>query len=218
MPSADPGAPAVRPADVERWLADLALAPIERADREGITSWDLVLDGRRRFDLRVTLILDPSFALLVWAPFAPPINDMFRKSYRKLLRWNDAFPFVKFGLTEDERPLLAAELPIESVDDAAVGLALARMVGIADRLFEDTVPWLWIGGKRPDQSKRTPRNERLLRQYADVLADLEAIPLGPTNEADLDGPGEPAEPGAPAGPTDSTEPSAPAPTTADAAS
>jgi hypothetical protein len=186
MPSADPGAPPVRPADVERWLADLALVPVERA--EGITSWDLVLDGRRRFDLRVTLILDPSFALLVWAPFAPPINDMFRKSYRRLLRWNDAFPFVKFGLTEDERPLLAAELPIESVDGAAVGLALARVVGIADRLFEDTVPWLWIGGKRPDQSKRTPRNERFLREYADVLADLDDVPLGAAATADDEAP------------------------------
>ena len=33
--------------------------PIERAEREGVTSWDLLLDGRRRYDLRITLILDP---------------------------------------------------------------------------------------------------------------------------------------------------------------
>ena len=59
MPSADPGRPPVRPADVERWLAELGLEPVERADRDGIASWDLVLDGRRRFDLRVTVILDP---------------------------------------------------------------------------------------------------------------------------------------------------------------
>jgi hypothetical protein len=186
MPSADPGVPEVRPADVERWLADLALAPIERVDREGITSWDLVLDGRRRFDLRVTLILDPSFALLVWAPFAPPINDMFRKSYRKLLRWNDAFPFAKFGLTEDERPLLMSELPIETVDAGALGQSLARTIGIADRLFEETVPWLWIGRRKPDQSKRTTRNARLLAEYAEVIADLEAVPLGPPGPTDDD--------------------------------
>ena len=71
--------------------------PLERADRDGITSWDLVLDGRRRFDLRVTVILDPSLALICWAHYAPPISDMFRKSYRRLLRWNDEFPFAKFS-------------------------------------------------------------------------------------------------------------------------
>ena len=99
-------------ADVERWLAELALTPDTRAERDGVVSWDLTLDGRRRFDVPVTLILDPSLALVVWVHFAPPIGDMFRKSYRKLLRWNDEFPFVKFSLAEDERPILAAELPI----------------------------------------------------------------------------------------------------------
>ncbi len=92
MPSADLGAPSVRPADVEDWFAALGLTPAERADRDGITSWDLVLDGRNRFDLRITVICDPSFALICWAHYAPPITDMFRKSYRRLLRWNDEYP------------------------------------------------------------------------------------------------------------------------------
>ena len=178
-----PRASAAAPADVEAWLAELGLVPLERADREGVTSWDLRLDGRRRAALRVTVILDPAFALICWAHYAPPINDMFRKSYRKLLRWNDAFPFAKFGLTEDERPLLMSELPIDTVDAGAVGLALARTIGIADRLFDETVPWLWIGGRKPDQSKRTTRNARLLAEYAEVLADLEAVPLGPPGPA-----------------------------------
>ena len=69
MSSTDSGAPGVRPADVEDWLADLGLTPTERADRDGIASWDLLLDGRRRFDLRVTVILDPSLALICWAVF-----------------------------------------------------------------------------------------------------------------------------------------------------
>src|SRR6187431_970435 len=139
MPSADAGAPPVRQADVERWLADLGLEPVERAERDGIASWDLVLDGRRRFDLRVTVILDPALALICWAHYAPPINDMFRKSYRRLLRWNDEFPFAKFSVGEDERPLLAVETPIDIVaasDDAgadALGMALTRIIGIADR-------------------------------------------------------------------------------------
>jgi hypothetical protein len=180
MSSADPGALLVHPADVERWLADLGLEPVERAERNGIASWDLVLDGRRRFDLRVTVILDPSLALICWAHFAPPINDLFRKSYRKLLRWNDEFPFAKFSVGEDERPLLAVELPIDVLASAAaggggadaLGLALTRIVGIADRLLDESKAWLWIGGRIPDLGDRTPRNAALLDRFADRLPEI----------------------------------------------
>jgi hypothetical protein len=198
MSSADPGAPAVRPADVDRWLADLGLEPIERAERDGIASWDLVLDGRRRFDLRVTVILDPSLALICWAHFAPPINDLFRKSYRKLLRWNDEFPFAKFSVGDDERPLLAVELPIDLLAAAAhgagaggggagadaLGMALTRIVGIADRLFDDAKSWLWIGGRAPDQGGRAPRNAALLERFAARLPEIfeEAPAAGATTE------------------------------------
>lgn len=189
MPSADPGARSVRPADVDRWLTDLGLEPVDRAERDGIASWDLVLDGRRRFDLRVTVILDPSLALICWGHFAPPIGDMFRKSYRKLLRWNDEFPFAKFSIGEDERPLLAIELPIADVaaadDPDVLGLALARIVGIADRLLDDSAAWLWIGGKIPDQSGRRPRNEGFLARFDDRLGELgtaaESLPTGATS-------------------------------------
>jgi len=180
MSSAERGAPLVHPADVERWLADLGLEPVERAERDGIASWDLVLDGRRRFDLRVTVILDPSLALICWAHFAPPINDLFRKSYRKLLRWNDEFPFAKFSVGEDERPLLAVELPIDALAATAatgggadaLGLALARIVGIADRLLDESKAWLWIGGRIPDQGDRAPRNAGLLDRFAGRLPEI----------------------------------------------
>jgi hypothetical protein len=183
MSSADPGAPTVRPADVERWLADLGLEPVERAERDGIASWDLVLDGRRRFDLRVTVILDPSLALICWAHFAPPINDMFRKSYRKLLRWNDEFPFAKFSVGEDERPLLAVELPIDGLAAVAagpdggagadaLGLALARIVGIADRLLDESKAWLWIGGRMPEQGDRKPRNAAFVDRFEGRLPEI----------------------------------------------
>jgi Putative bacterial sensory transduction regulator len=178
MPSADPGAPAVRPADVERWLTDLGLEPVDRAERDGIASWDLVLDGRRRFDLRVTIILEPALAVICWAHFAPPISDMFRKSYRKLLRWNDEFPFAKFAIGEDERPLLAIELPIADAPaqptGEQLGLALARILGLADRLLEESASWLWIGGKIPDTSGRERRNTAFLERYAGRLAELDA--------------------------------------------
>jgi hypothetical protein len=177
MSSADLGAPVARPADVERWLADLGLEPIERAERDGIASWDLVLDGRRRFDLRVTVILDPGLALICWAHYAPPINDLFRKSYRRLLRWNDEFPFAKFSVGDDERPLLAVETPVAlAVADGAdgLGMTLARIVGIADRLLDESKDWIWIGGRMPDQSGRTSRNEALLERFAPRLPELYA--------------------------------------------
>jgi len=172
MPPADLGAHTVRPADVERWLADLGIEALERADREGVTSWDLVLDGRRRFDLRITVILDPELALICWAHFAPPINDMFRKSYRRLLRWNDEFPFAKFSLAEDERPVLAVEVPIALVDGDELGTALVRIVAIGDQLFDESRDWLWLGGRMPDQSDRHTRNPELLDRFAPRLPEL----------------------------------------------
>ena len=172
MPSADPGALRVRPADVEAWFAELGLEPLERADRDSVTSWDLVLDGHRRFDLRVTVILDPSLGLICWAHYAPPISDLFRKSYRRLLRWNDEFPFAKFSIGEDERPQLAVEVSLVAVGGDGLGLALARIVGVADALFDETAAWLWIGGRVPDQSDRRCRNDALLERYASRLPEL----------------------------------------------
>ena len=153
------------PADVEAWLAELGLAPIERVDREAATSWDLVLGGRRRAALRVTLILDPSLGLICWAHLAPPISDLFRKSYRKLLRWNDELPFVKFSLGEDDRPLLIVELPAGT---------LARELAVADRLHAESLEWLKAGGW-PTATAPVPATgpgPALLDRYAAELAEL----------------------------------------------
>ena len=151
----------VRPADVERWLTDLGLEPVERAERDGIASWDLVLDGRRRFDLRVTVILDPALALICWAHYAPPISDMFRKSYRKLLRWNDEFPFAKFWSARTSGRCSRSSCPIErSADADALGLAIARILGIADRLLDESKDWLWLGGRMPDHGRPDARATR----------------------------------------------------------
>src|SRR6476659_5498962 len=172
MSSADPGAPTVRPADVEGWLSELGLTPAERADRDGIASWDLVLDGRRRFDLRITVILDPALALICWAHYAPPLTDMFRKSYRRLLRWNDEFPFAKLSVADDERPLPAVELPAETADADALGIALARILGIADRLLDESKDWLWLGGKMPDPGDRTSAQAAFLDRFDGRLVEL----------------------------------------------
>ncbi len=174
----------VGPADVEGWFTELGLAPSERAEREGIASWDLLLDGRRRFGLRITVILDPALAIIVWAHYAPPINDMFRKSYRKLLRWNDEFPFAKFSVGEDGRPLLAVELPIVLAGADEIGLALARILAIADQLLEESKEWLWIGGRIPDQGDRMPANAAFLDRYAGRLAELGGLPEPPVGPSE----------------------------------
>src|SRR4051812_22512793 len=170
-----PRAAACAPADVEAWLAELGLVPLERADREGVASWDLRLDGRRRASLRITIILDPALALICWAHYAPPISDAFRKSYRKLLRWNDELPFVKFSVGEDERPLLLVETPVAHADLDALGLALARELAVADRLQDETVGWLKAAGWPSDPP--TPEQVdgpgvRLIARYAAALGEL----------------------------------------------
>jgi hypothetical protein len=172
MSSAELGAQRVRPDDVEGWFTALGLTPTERAERDGIASWDLILDGRRRFDLRITVILDPMLAVICWAHYAPPISDMFRKSYRRLLRWNDEFPFAKFSVSEDERPLLSVEVPIVDADADTLGLGLARILGIADRLLDESKDWLWIGGRMPDHGDRRSANAALLDRYAARLPEL----------------------------------------------
>ncbi|HET7030961.1 MAG TPA: YbjN domain-containing protein [Candidatus Limnocylindrales bacterium] len=171
MPASQPGA-TVRPADVEGWLAELGLEPLARADRDGVTSWDLRLDGRRRFDLPVTLILDPQLALICWVHFAPPIMDAYRKSYRKLLRWNDEFPFTKFSLAEDDRPILATEIPLGQAGRDELGAAIARSLLIADQLLEESASWLWIGGRIPDVGDRVSRGAGLIGRFAARFPEL----------------------------------------------
>jgi hypothetical protein len=189
--------PAVQPEDVEAWLGELGMTPTERVDREGVAAWDLVLDGLRRFDIHLTLIHDPRLALIVWIHFAPPIGDSFRKSYRKLLHWNDEYPFAKFALASDERPILTAELPVALLTRDELGFTIARLLTICDQLLEASASWLWIGGRIPDQGDRVSRQVALFARYADRLRDLR----------EMGEPGEEGEPGEPGGPGDLGEPS-----------
>ena len=181
--------PSVTPEAAQRWLDDLAelgLQVGERVERDGIAAWDVALDGRRRRDLRTTLILDPALGLIAWAHLAPPIGDGLRKAYRTLLRWNDEFPLVKFSVADDGRPILSVEVPARWLDRDEVGLALARIAGVADRVFEETRGWLWIGGRIPDgYADRPIRTAALLDRFAARLGELVAEepfagPLGAT--------------------------------------
>ncbi len=158
---------------IEAWLGELGVEAGPRVERDGITAWDLTLDGRVRRDLRVTLILDPAIGAIAWAHLAPPLLDGLRRAYRTLLRWNDEFPLAKFSVADDGRPIVAVEIPSRWLDADELGLALARVSGVADRVFEETRAWVWIGGRVPDgYAERPIRNEALLAHYEDRLGEL----------------------------------------------
>jgi Putative bacterial sensory transduction regulator len=171
-PDRAPGRSTTSPLDVERWFGELGLASGPRAERDGVSSWDLSLDGRRRFDVPTTVILDPAFACIVWIHYAPPLTDGFRRSYRKLLRWNDEFPFAKFAIAADERPVLTAELPIDRLDRDELGLTIARLLAMCDQLAEESAAWIWLDGKVPSVGDRVSRQVGLFARYADRLVEL----------------------------------------------
>ena len=128
----------------------------------------------------MTLILAPDVGLLAWAHYAPALNDSFRKTYRRLLRWNDELPFVKFALAEDERIMLTAEVPGAVLDRDAVGRTLARLVAVCDLLHEESKPFLG------DWGKATPSvPSALLTRYAAEVAELVAPAV-----AELEAPAE----------------------------
>jgi hypothetical protein len=171
---------------VDAWLTELGIEPRERAERDGITSWDVVLDGRSRAGVLVTLILDPSLALLCWVHYAPPINESFRVSYRMLLRWNDELPFVKFAISDDERPVLTTEIPVAALDRDALGIALARLVAVCDLLLADSRRWLEPQrGKPRDQPRVPPPPTPLLERYAERLGELATAGAEATGEASV---------------------------------
>jgi Putative bacterial sensory transduction regulator len=167
------GSPTVSPSKVEGWLRDLGLEPLATVERDAITAWDVALDGRRRRDLRATLILDPAVGAIVWAHLAPPLGDGLRKAYRTLLRWNDEFPLAKFSVADDGRPILAVEIPNRWLQADELGLALARVALIADAIFEETRGWLWIGGRVPGGYEARPvRTAALLDRFSGELGEL----------------------------------------------
>lgn len=162
---------------IDQWLSELELSPVDRAERDGATSWDLVLDGRRRRALRMTLILDPAVALIAWVHFAPPMTDNFRKAYRQFLRWNDELPFAKFAVSEDERPVLTSEVPAAGLDRDVVGGLIARVLAISDLVNNQTMELIAelsrsqvkLAGTAPD-----PAGVALLERYSASLSELSA--------------------------------------------
>jgi hypothetical protein len=146
-------------------------------------SRDLLLDGARRFDLRTTVAWVDGVGLSAWAYYGAEEMEIPKRVYGRMLRANYEYPFVKFALTDDDRPMLMTELPAAGLDRDALARTLVRLVVVADRLLDETAMAVEDRGNLPDWSGRTPRNEALLAAYRDeveaTMPAWEAVPPRP---------------------------------------
>jgi hypothetical protein len=92
-----------------------------------------------------------------------------------MLRANFDHPFVKFAMTDDDRPMLMTELPARDATPDELGRGLVRLCVVADRLLEETALAVADRGILPDASDRTGRNPELLSAYrTEIVAELPA--------------------------------------------
>ncbi len=133
---------------------------------------DVMLDGERRFDLRTTVAWVEGVGLSVWAYYGLEAMEMPKRVFHRMLRANYEYPFVKFALTDDDRPMLVAELPGAGLDRDALGRALTAITVVADQLLEETASAVADRGELPDWTGRMARNAELLRTYR---AEVESV-------------------------------------------
>lgn len=145
------------------------------ASDDAAFSRDLLLDGARRFDLRTTIAWVNGVGLSAWAYYGDEEMEVPKRVYARMLRANYEYPFVKFALTDDDRPMLMSELPGAGLDRDALARTLVRLTIVADRLLDETAVAVVERGHLPDWSGRTPRNEALLAAHRDeVEAEMPA--------------------------------------------
>jgi hypothetical protein len=162
-------------APIDGWLGELGLEIVGSAGEAGDAAFsrDVVLDGRRRYDLRVTVAWVAGVGCSLWAYYGLEAMEIPKRVFSRMLRANFDYPFVKFAMTDDDRPMLMTELPPAGIDRDALGRGLVRLVVVADRLLEETATAVADRGILPDWSDRRPRNPELLDAYeADVLAAM----------------------------------------------
>jgi hypothetical protein len=152
---------------IDRWLGELGLEVIGATGgpADPALSRDLVLDGRRRFDLRITVAWVTGVGCSLWAYYGLEAMEVPKRTYSRMLRANFDYPFVKFAMTDDDRPMLMTELPSAGLDRDELGRGLARLAIVADRLLEETANAIADRGVLPDWSDRTGRNPHLFQAY-----------------------------------------------------
>jgi len=136
-------------------------------------SRDVVLDGERRFDLRVTVAWVVGEGIGLWAYYGAEGMELPRRILLRLLRANFEYPMVRFALSDDDRPMLMTDLPPSAVGIDELGRGLVRLALVADRLLIETAAAIADRGVLPDVSDRQGRNPGLLAAYrAEVEAAL----------------------------------------------
>ena len=155
------------PPALDQWLGELGVQVVDGRDdaaRLSLTR-DVILDGERRFDLRVTVAWVADLGLSLWAYYGMEAMEVPKRVLHRMLRAGFDYPLVKFAMTEDDRPMLMTELPPAATSLDELGRGLARLTIVADRLLEETSTAIRDRGQLPDWSGRQGRNPRLLAIY-----------------------------------------------------
>ncbi|HEX2141282.1 MAG TPA: hypothetical protein VHK28_03245 [Candidatus Limnocylindria bacterium] len=156
---------------IDAWLSELGVEVVSGAGgpQDAAFSRDVVLDGARRFDLRVTVAWVEGIGASLWAYYGPEAMEIPKRVYHRMLRAAFDYPFVKFAMTDDDRPMLMTELPPSAVTRDELGRGLVRLAVVGDRLLEETAAAVADRGQLPDWSGRQARNAALLDAYRDEV-------------------------------------------------
>jgi hypothetical protein len=160
---------------IDRWLETLGLDVVATAGAVGDPAFsrDIVVDGDRRLDLRVTVAWVSGVGCSLWAYYGLEAMEIPKRTYARMLHANFDYPFVKFAMTDDDRPMLMTELPPAALDRDELGRGIARLAVVADRLLEETANAVADRGILPDWTDRQPRNRELLDAYrAEVTSTM----------------------------------------------
>jgi hypothetical protein len=163
------GAHSVPPLDA--WLDELGLEVVGATGGPGeaAISRDILLDGERRFDLRVTVAWIEGMGLALWAYYGLEAMEIPKRVFHLMLRANFEYPYVKFAMTDDDRPMLVTELPANSTSRDELARSMVRLTIVADRLLEETAAAVADRGSLPDWSQRIGRNPALLAAWREEL-------------------------------------------------
>ena len=152
---------------IDGWLEELGIEVVAAsgAPAESALTRDVVIDGVRRQDLRVTVAWVAGVGCSLWAYYGLEAMEIPKRIYARMLRANFDYPFVKFAMTDDDRPMLMTEWPTSALDRDELGRGLARLAVVADRLLEETAHAVADRGVLPAWSDRVSRNQRLTAVY-----------------------------------------------------
>lgn len=162
---------------LDRWLQELGIEVVDSSGGPGeaALSRDVLIDGARRRDLRVTVAWVAGVGCSLWAYYGLEAMEIPKRIYARMLRANFEYPFVKFAMTDDDRPMLMTEWPTPALDRDELGRGLVRLAVVADRLLEETAHAVADRGVLPDWSDRDSRNPQLTAAYrAEVEAAMPA--------------------------------------------